>query len=67
MWRIDREKAELALVNSMKTWASIAKETHTSPATIVKALKGQAISTKTAGKIAFALGVDALDIAEYVK
>lgn len=67
-WKLDREKAELALMNARKTWRGVAKETHTSPATIVKALKGQGnTSLRTIGKLALALGVDAAEIAENVE
>ncbi len=67
-WKINREKAELALMNARKTWREVAKETYTSPATIVKALKGQGnTSPKTIGKIAAALGVDAAEIAESIE
>lgn len=63
-WRIKREKAELALMNAGKTWRGIAKDTHTSPGTIVKALKGQGkTSLRTIGKLADALGVSVEEIA----
>ena len=65
-WKVNRQKAELALMNSGKTWGKVAKETHTAPNTIIKALKGQGNARlQTIGKIAGALGVDAADIAVY--
>lgn len=68
VWKVNREKAELALMNSGKTWGKIAKETHTAPNTIIKALKGQGkTSLQTIGKMAAGLGVDAADIAENVE
>jgi len=67
VWKVNREKAELALMNANTTWGAIAKETHTSPATIIKALKGTGkTSLKTIGKMAAGLGVNAEDIAENV-
>ena len=67
VWRVNREKAELALMNSGKTWAAVARETKTSPVTIINALKGKGkTSLKTIGKMAAGLGVDAADIAENI-
>ena len=66
-WRVVRTKAELALMNAGKTWAQVAAETKTSPATIYYALSGKRkTSTKTIGKLAKALGVSAADIAESI-
>lgn len=67
-WRLIKTKAELALMNAGKTWAEIAKETKTSPATIYYALSGKRkTSTKTISKLARALGVSAADIAESIE
>ena len=67
VWRIKRERAELALMNARKTWKQIAEDTHTSPGTIVKALQGKGkTSLKTIGKLADALGVQVEEIAESV-
>ena len=64
-WKVNRKKAELALMNCGKTWMQIAKETHTSPGTIIKALQGKGrTSLKTLSKMAAGLGVDAAEIAE---
>ena len=64
-WKVNRKKAELALMNCNKTWGQIAKETHTSPCTIIKALQGKGnTSLKTIAKMAAGLGVDAGEIAE---
>lgn len=68
VWRVNRAKAELALMNSGKTWSEIARETKTSPVTIINALKGKSkTSLRTIGKMAAGLGVDAADIAENVE
>lgn len=67
-WRLVKAKAELALMNACKTWAEVARETKTSPATIYYALSGKRkTSAKTIGKLAKALGVDVSDIAESVE
>ena len=67
-WRLIKAKAELALMNTGKTWSQIAAETKTSPATIYYALSGKRkTSIKTIGKLAKALGVDAAEIAEVIE
>lgn len=67
-WRLNKTKAEVALMDAGKTWAEVARETKTSPGTIYAALNGKRkTSLKTLGKLAAALGVSVAVIAEAVE